>query len=119
MTLTAELRQELSWAKNAKLIRQGVYDVGILLGAILLADQIDIIAKLWPWPEHPTEEQTLHVVAFLFALALWVGMVFNRYADWNAIAAIEKGFRPRRGRAGNRADVEQGRVEESGAGLNG
>jgi hypothetical protein len=92
MTFTAELRQELSWAKNAKLIRQGVYDVGILLGAVLLADKIDIIAKVWPWPEHAIDEPALRAGAWLFALALWIGIIFKRNADWKAIARLEKGL---------------------------
>jgi hypothetical protein len=38
--LTAEERQEVSWAKNAKLIRQGVYDVEVV-GARLSGDSME------------------------------------------------------------------------------
>lgn len=78
--MTAEQRNELGWAKNAKIIRLGVYDIGILIGAVLLADRV---GELWPQYEFG---------AFAGAVFMWVGMVFSRYTDWKAIAVLEKGL---------------------------
>jgi hypothetical protein len=83
--MTAEQRHELSWVKNAKIIRQGVYEVGILLGAILLAGQADIVAKVWPWPEFPMRE-----IIFGLAVIWWVEMIFHRATEWKSIAGLEK-----------------------------
>ena len=86
--MTAEERQELSWAKNAKIVRQGVYDVGILIGGILLAGNV---AKFWPAQHPPTEViDWVELTVLWGALGLWLGMIIRRYEDWKAIAVLEK-----------------------------
>jgi len=87
--MTAQERNELSWAKNAKMVRLGVYDVGILLGAILLASKADMIAKaVSEFGSGVSTEGT----ALLGALALWVFTLFARYRDWHSVDRLEKGL---------------------------
>ena len=43
--LTTERRQELDRLKNARAIREAIYDAAILIGAALLYDDV---SKLWP-----------------------------------------------------------------------
>jgi hypothetical protein len=87
--MTTERRNELSWAKNAKLIRLGIYDVGIVLGAILLADKTAMVAGFWPLRlgQYSPEE-----ISVFSALALWVGLIFKRYSEMKAIETVEKGL---------------------------
>ena len=46
-----------------------------------------MVANSLPWPNYPIEK-----VAFTVALALWLSMILNRYADWRAVARLEKGL---------------------------
>jgi hypothetical protein len=87
-SMTAKQRNELSWAKNAKLIRQGVYDVGIVLGAILLAGKADMIAETIS--KFQSGGHSIEEVATLFALCLWIGLFFKRYRDWHSVDHLEK-----------------------------
>src|SRR5262245_4703015 len=80
MSMTDEERNSCEWAKNAKAVRMGVYDVGILIGAILLADKI---GELWP---------QYNSAAFVGASIMWVGTLFSRYSDWRAVDGLEKGL---------------------------
>jgi hypothetical protein len=87
MELTADQRNELVWAKNAKMVRLGFYDVGIVLGAILLADKAHMITEMMSKSGFSVEDG-----AVLFALALWLGMIFQRYRDWHSVDRLEKGL---------------------------
>jgi len=91
--MEVQLRNEVSWAKNAKMVRIGVYDVGIVLGAILLSGKTDTLAQAVKSLSLgvPSSPET---VAVSFALLLWIGMVFIRYRDWHAVERIEKGLDP-------------------------
>jgi hypothetical protein len=76
--LTTERRQELDRLKNARAIREAIYDAAILIGAALLYDDV---SKLWP--------QSGNYI-FVVACGLWVGAVFQRYRDWKAISFLEQ-----------------------------
>ena len=78
--MTADQRNDLIWAKNAKMVRLGVYDVGILVAGVLLTAKV---GELWPQYE---------IVAFVAAVSMWVGMILNRYADGKSIDRQEKGL---------------------------
>jgi hypothetical protein len=76
--LTAEFRRELSWEKSAKIVRLGVYDVGILIGALFISEKA---AKFWPEYE---------LVFLALAFIGWFGIILNRATDWRSIQTIEK-----------------------------
>jgi hypothetical protein len=82
---TAEERKELIGAKSATMIRQGVYEVGVLIGAILLPDKL---GKLFP-------EYAVHIetIGLIFALCVWVWVIiWGAYRDWKSVERLEKGL---------------------------
>ena len=76
--MTAEERKELGAVKNAKMIRQGVYDIGILIATVLLADQVGELL-----PQYKG-------IAFGLGVGMWVAMLISRYYDWKSVDRLEK-----------------------------
>jgi hypothetical protein len=89
--MTPTERQELSWAKNAKLVRQGIYDVGILIGAVLIAGET---AKF----DHE-HGPFIAAIGLVVAFCLWLDMIRDRRADGKSVAFLEKAL--------DRAELEQ------------
>ena len=83
---TAEKRKELIGAKSAKMIRQGVYEVGILIGAVLLTDNV---AKFGLGPEYTRHIESIGLV---IAGYLWIGMIWSWHRDSKSIDRLEKGL---------------------------
>jgi hypothetical protein len=83
--LSNQDRSEFDWVKSSKLVRLGVYEAGILIGALLVAPQIDhAFGGVWPWPDYP-----LGKIVLLIGLALWISMVFRFNEDRKSIQRID------------------------------
>jgi hypothetical protein len=87
--MTAEERNKLDRARNFKAVRVGIYDVGIVLGAILLADKADLIWGAVRFWQH-AGDLTVRETAICIALILWIGLIVARYRDWHAVDHLEK-----------------------------
>ena len=82
------LRSELSLAANGRAIRLAIYDVGIVLGGILLIDNVpDFLVRAWnsPWEWHSIKD-----FAVFLALVMWLGLIGSRWTDWRSLSYLEK-----------------------------
>jgi hypothetical protein len=80
--LSTQKRTEFGRTKHAKAIRVGVYDHGIFIGGLFLADRVaDRVAQHWPQYAIP---------AFIVIVAAALSFLFTkRYKDLKSIEFIE------------------------------
>jgi hypothetical protein len=83
-----ELETMLRQASSTRAIRIAIYDVGIVLGAILLADKApNVLERAWnsPWKWDSTSD-----LATFVALIMWLGLIGTRFSEWRALSNLEK-----------------------------
>jgi hypothetical protein len=95
MMLNEEERNEFYRAKHAKSIKAALYELGILISTLYLADQA---AEIWPQYKEP---------AFMVAVAMLFAMVVLVRRNWKSMAILERGLNS----DANTQDVEAARRE--------
>ena len=78
MLLSAEQRNEFDRAKNAKAIRVTLYEVGIFIGALYLANKVGEI-----WPQYGAAVVT-------GVLGMWIALIISRQKDWKSLSFLEE-----------------------------
>jgi hypothetical protein len=81
MTLKADQRNEFYRAKHAKSLKAAMYELGVLISVLYLADKA---AEFWPQYKEP---------AFMVAVAMLLAMITLVRRNWNSMALLEKGLK--------------------------
>lgn len=81
MTLNAEQWNEFYRAKHTKSVKAAMYELGVLISTLYLADKA---AEFWPQYKEP---------AFMVAVAMLLAMIALVRRNWNSMAILEKGLK--------------------------
>jgi len=81
MTLNTEQRNEFYRAKHAKSVKAAMYELGVLISTLYLADKA---AEFWPQYKEP---------AFMVSVAMLLSMIALVRRNWKSMATLEKGLK--------------------------